>query len=63
VDAPGYAADLDRIPGPGYTIRNNRIAVVTDRLEDLLGVHPPSCGMVDLGGMTIERCPLAPGTG
>ena len=43
----------------GYAMAGNRIAVVTDRPEDLVEVHPPSRGMVDLGGLTVERCQLA----
>lgn len=38
----------------------SRIAVVTDRLEDLVEVQPPSRGSVDPGGLTVEQCPPAP---
>ena len=31
VDAPRHAADLERYRGRGYTMRNNRIRIVTDR--------------------------------
>ena len=31
--------------------------------EDLVEVHPPSRGSVDLGGLTVERCPPAPAMG
>ena len=39
---------------------NNRIDIVTDHPEDLVEVHPPSRGSVDLGGLSVERCPPAP---
>ena len=42
---------------------NNRIDIVTDHLEDLVEVHPPSRGSVDLGGLTVERCPPVPAMG
>ena len=37
----------------------NRIAVVTDHTEDMVALHPPSHGSVDLGGLTVDR--IAPG--
>ena len=60
VDAPSHAADLARYRARGYAMAGNRIAVVTDHPEDLVEVHPPSRGKVDLGGLTVERCPPAP---
>ena len=57
VDAPGHVEDLGRYRARGYAMRGNRIAVVTDHPEDLVEVHPPSRGSVDLGGLTVERCP------
>ena len=54
--------------GPGLSRLNaarepRRIAVVTDDPRDLVDVHPPSCGKVDLGGLPVERCPPAPAMG
>ena len=63
VDAPSHIEDLERYRARGYAMRNNRIAIVTDHPEDLVEVHPPSRGTVDLGGMTVERCPPAPAIG
>ena len=63
VDAPSHVEDLKRYRARGYAMGGNRIAVVTDRSEDLVEVHPPSRGTVDLGGLTIERCPPAPAVG
>lgn len=44
-------------------MRGNRVAVVTDHDADLVEVHPPSRGTVDLGGLSVERCPPAPAMG
>ena len=44
----------------GYAMAGNRIALATDNPEDLVEVYPPSRGKVDLGGLTVERCPPAP---
>ena len=63
VDAPGHVEDLERYRARGYRMVNNRIDIVTDHPEDLVEVHPPSRGSVDLGGVTLERCPPAPATG
>jgi hypothetical protein len=63
VDAPGHAADLERYRARGYRMVSNRIDIVTDHPEDLVEVHPPSRGKVDMGGMTVERCPPAPAIG
>ena len=60
VDAPGHAGDLERYRARGYHMVNNRINTVTDRLEDLIEVHPPSRGSVDLGGLSVERWPPRP---
>ncbi len=62
-DAPGHAADLERYRARGYRMVNNRIDIVTDHPEDLVEVHRPSRGLVDLGGLTVERCPPAPAMG
>ncbi len=63
VDAPGHVADLARYRARGYAMHGNRIAIVTDLDADLIDVHPPSRGSVDLGGITIERCPPVPAMG
>ena len=60
VDAPGHAAGLERYRARGYAMKNNRIAIVTDHEADLIEVHAPSRGSVDLGGVTVERCPPRP---
>ena len=60
VDAPSHAADLERYRARGYRMVNNRIDIVTDHPEDLVEVHLPSRGLVNLGGLTLERCPPAP---
>ena len=62
VDAPGHMEDLKRYRARGYGMKGNRIAIVTDHEPDLIDVHPPSRGSVDLGGLAIERCPPAPVT-
>ena len=59
VDAPAHAADLERYRARGYRMAGNRITVVTDHPEALVEVHEPSRGTVDLGGLTVERCPPA----
>ncbi len=63
MDAPSHAEDLKRYRARGYAMRNNRIRLVTDRPQSVVEVHPPSRGSVDLGGLTVERCPPAPATG
>lgn len=60
MDAPSHAEDLERYRARGYAMRGNRAAVVTDNPEDLVEVHPPSRGLVNLGGVTLERWPPAP---
>ena len=59
VDAPSHVEDLKRYRARGYAMAGNRIAIVTDRPDDLVEVHPPSRGKVDLGGFTVDRCPPA----
>jgi hypothetical protein len=51
VDVPGHAGDLERYRARGFRMAGSRIAVVTDPPEDLVEVHPPSRGSVDLGGL------------
>ena len=63
VDAPGHVKDLERYRARGYRMVSNRIDIVTDRSEDLVEVHAPSRGSVDLGGLTVERCPPVPAMG
>lgn len=60
IDAPGHAVNLARYHARGYRMAGNRIRLVTDHPEDLVDVDPPSFGSVDLGGLTVERCPPAP---
>ena len=60
VDAPSHVEDLGRYRARGYSMVNNRIDIVTDHPADLVEVHPPSRGSVDLGGVTVERCPPRP---
>ncbi len=57
VNAPGHVEDLKRYRARGYTMHGNRIAIVTDRDTDVIEVHPPSLGSVDLGGVMVGRCP------
>ena len=63
VDAPSHVEDLKRYRARGYAMAGNRIAIVTDQPADLVEVHPPSRGKVDLDGLTMERCPPAPAMG
>jgi hypothetical protein len=63
VDAPRHVEDLKRYRARGYAMKGNRIAIVTDNDEDLIEIHPPSRGSVDLSGVTVERCPPAPALG
>ncbi len=60
VDAPSHVEDVDLCRAPGYAMAGNRIAIVTDNDADLIEVHTPARGMVDVGGLTIKRCPPAP---
>ena len=60
VDAPGHTEDLERYRARGYRMVNNRVHLVTDNPLDLVEVHPPSRGSVDLGGLSVERCPPVP---
>jgi len=60
VDALSHVEDLKRYRARGYTMKGNRIDIVTDHDADLVEVHPPSRGTVDLGGVTVERCPQVP---
>ena len=63
VDAPSHVEDLKRYRTRGYRMAGNRIAIVTDHDADPVDVHPPSRGMVDLGGLTVARYPSAPVVG
>ncbi len=60
VDAPSNVDDLKRCRARGYAMAGNRCAIVTDHEADLIGVHLPWRGSVELGGLTVERCPPAP---
>lgn len=61
VTSPGGSSSLTRLEYgeelKRYRMRGNRIAIVTDHDADLIEVHSPSRGRVDLGGLTVERCP------
>ncbi len=57
VDAPSHVEDLKWYRARGYRMAGNRIAVVTARDTDVIEVHPPSLGSVEMGGLSIERCP------
>jgi hypothetical protein len=63
VDAPRHVEDLKRYRARGYAMKGNQIRIVTDHEADLIEVHSPSRGKVDLGGLTVERCPPAPANG
>ena len=63
IDAPGHAVNLARYRACGYRMVTNRIAIMTDHEADLVEVHPPSRGKVDLGGLTVERGPPVPAGG
>lgn len=59
-NAPRHVDELEWYHARGYPVAGNRIAITTDRPEDLVEVHPPSRGTVDVGGLTVERCPPGP---
>lgn len=61
VDASKHVKNLKRYRAWGYVMAGNRIAIATDYSADLIEVHPPSRGSVDLAGVTIERWLPAPG--
>ena len=42
IDAPAHIADLERYHAHGSRMADNRIAIVTDHPEDLVGTDPPS---------------------
>lgn len=62
VDAPSHVEDLKRYRARGYAMTGNRITVSTDRPEDLVEVHPPSRGKVDMGGLTGRAVSAGAGT-
>ena len=63
VDAPGHVEDLKRYRARGYAMAGNRIAVVTDRPQSVVEVHPPSVNSVSMAGVTVEYYPPRPVTG
>ena len=63
VDAPGHVEDLKRYRARGYSMRDIRIAIVTDRPQSVVEVHPPSVNGVNMAGVTVEYYPPRPGTG
>ena len=63
VDAPGHAEDLKRYRARGYSMRGNRIRIVTDRPMEAVAVHPPSANRVEMAGVTVEYYPPRPAMG
>ena len=63
VDAPGHVDDLKRYRARGYTIKNNRIAIVTDRPMEVVEVHPPSANSVNHARRHGGALPAAAGDG
>ena len=63
VDAPTHAADLARYRARGYSMKGNRIRLVTDRPMEVVEVHPPSVNSVEIDGVTVEYYPPAPAMG
>ena len=59
-DTPSHVEDPERYRARGYCMVSTRINTITDYPRDLVEVHPPSQGSVDLGGVTVERCPPSP---
>ena len=60
VDAPAHVADLTRYRARGYAMKNNRIAIVTDRPQSAVEVHKPSVNAVNMAGVTVEYYPPRP---
>ncbi len=63
VDAPAHVEDLKRYRARGYAMAGNRIAIVTDRSQSVLEVHPPSVNVVEMAGVTVEYYPPRPAMG
>jgi hypothetical protein len=63
VDAQGHVANLARYRARDYRMAGTRIDIVTDNPKDLVEVHPPSRGSVELRGLLVERCPPVPSMG
>ncbi len=63
VDAPGHVEDLKRYRARGYSMRDIRIAIVTDRPQSVVEVHPPSANSVTMARITVEYCPPKPAMG
>ena len=63
VDAPSHAEDLKRYRARGYAMRDNRMAIVTDRPMEVVEVHPPSANSVNMAGVTAEYYPPRPAIG
>ena len=59
IDAPWHVEDLKRYRVRGYSMAGNRITIMTDPPADLIEVHTPSRGTVDLAGVTVECDPPA----
>ncbi|MEN6517909.1 MAG: hypothetical protein ABFC38_06910 [Methanospirillum sp.] len=60
VDAPGHAEELERYRARGYAMRNNRIAIATDRPMETVEIHGPSKTSVSMAGITAEYYPPRP---
>ena len=60
VDAPCHVEDLKRYRARGYRMAGNRIAIVIDRPQSAIEVHPPSVNSVNTAGVTVEYCPPRP---
>lgn len=63
IDAPSHVEDVKRYWARGYQMAGNRFAIVTDHDADLIEVHPPSRGSVDLDGLVVEYYPQVPAMG
>ena len=60
VDAPSHVEDLKRYRARGYRMAGKRIAIVTDRPQSTVEVHPPSVNSVNMAGVTEEYYPPRP---
>jgi hypothetical protein len=58
VNAPGHVEDLHLYRARGYAMKGDRCAIVVDRPQSVVEVHPPSRYCVEMGGVTIEHCPM-----
>lgn len=63
VDATGHVVDLARYRARGYSMKDNRIRIVTDRPMEVVEVHPPSANSVNMAGVMVEYYPPRPAMG